>query len=143
MEFTGEQCVIGSTTSRIEEDHLARYEFVKKYVAGKIVLDLACGTGYGTRMIRNFSGKPTYGIDISTEAIHHAKKTYATDGLEFIHGDVTKLPFTDSFFDTIVSFETIEHLDANGRSLFLKELYRVLKPDGTLILSTPNRRITS
>ena len=135
MKFTGEQCVPGNTDSRIQKDHLSRYEFVKKYVKGGVVLDLACGTGYGSRMIQDFSAKRTYGMDISEEAIAYAKNNYEDGELKFILGSVDKLPFEDSFFDVIVSFETIEHLDSKKRDCFLKELHRVLKKDGFFILS--------
>ena len=58
-------------------------------------------------------------------------------------GDATKLSFDNELFDVIISFETIEHFDANQRDNYLKELYRILKKDGILIISTPNRKITS
>jgi len=140
MDFTGEQVVLGETGSRrTENDHLSRYKFTIDFVVGKTVLDIACGTGYGVKMLKDAGAKKVYGVDSSSEAIEHARKNYGGEGVEFIKGNAAQLSFPDDFFDLIATFETIEHLDEETRDGYLKELHRVLKNDGTIFLSTPNR----
>lgn len=143
MKFTGEQLVLGQTSNRVKNDHLARYNFIKDFIKNKIVLDVACGTGYGTRMIKDFGAKKVFGVDLSDAAIKHAINNYACENLVFKCGNAAQLNFEEKYFDVIISFETIEHLNAQTRDKYLNELYRVLKNDGTLILSTPNRIVVS
>lgn len=126
----------------IEEIHLERYRFAKQYVENKIVLDIACGIGYGSHLLgTQGKAKEVTGVDISYEAIENANKTYPSKNISFIltHGE--QLPFVDNYFDVIVSYETIEHT-TNPLS-FLNELSRVITNNGTLIISTPNKRFHS
>jgi 2-polyprenyl-3-methyl-5-hydroxy-6-metoxy-1,4-benzoquinol methylase len=101
---------------RILSDHLARYEFSKKFCRGKKVLDASCGSGYGTAMIREVANY-VYGLDVSEDAIEYAKENYSQNGIEFKVCDLDTLDlkktngaFGTNNFDVIVSFETIEHL---------------------------------
>ena len=109
--------------------HLARYRFALERVRGRI-LDVACGTGYGTEMLG------AVGVDRSMEALGHARRYTSA----LVASDAARLPF-GRVFDTVVSFETIEHVADAGR--FVAECGRVLKPGGTLIVSTPNRELWS
>ncbi len=144
ITFTGEQMIPGQTRKKSsEEEHMARYTFTKSFVQNKTVLDVACGVGYGSAMIKSFGATSVYGVDISSRAIQYAQTNYGSDGVTFICETATHLPFADQFFDVIISFETIEHLDEESRKSYLHELFRVLKREGILILSTPNRSITS
>jgi len=122
--------VIGLST------HKHRYIFASAFVQNKVVLDCACGMGYGSNYLKG-KASMVIGGDISREAIEYAKNLYKQEGLFFLQLDATKLPFCDNFFDVIISLETIEHLE-NYKS-FLCECVRVLKRGGTLICSTPNR----
>lgn len=144
VTFTGERMVINrevkSKYSDVMEEHLLRYEWAGQYVKGKRVLDAACGSGYGCKMLKDAGASAVVGVDISTEAIEKAKPAYGDDGITFVHGDILKLPFPDESFDLVVSFETIEHVKEG--SLWIEESARVLKANGLLLLSTPNRRIT-
>lgn len=140
MKYTGERIIpkeefCGPNTN-IYKEHAARYEFASKYIKSKKILDIACGSGYGSEILsKNGAGHIT-GCDISEESIEYAKKHYQKNNIKFVSGDITKLNFKDEEFDCIVSFETLEH--AKDQEAVLSELKRVLKKDGILIISTPN-----
>lgn len=118
----------------------ARYQFALKYAFGKIVLDAGCGTGYGTYELSK-KAKKVYGIDQNIAVIKYAQKVYKNKNLSFQAGNLEKIRFPKNRFDLICIFEVIEHV--NDYKGFLKELYRVLKPGGTLLISTPNKSIYS
>lgn len=139
MKFTGEQFIIGAS-DRMQKDHLARYNFASKFVKGKNVLDIACGSGYGSKFLLDAGANSVTGVDVSPEAIKFAKENYATSGLNYEIGDISNFDKSVKY-DVIVSFETIEHVDDYMSSL--RHLYNLLKEDGILILSTPNRPISS
>lgn len=129
------------STSEVYHEHIARYLFAQKYVRGKRVLDVACGTGYGSHMLALAGAKETVGIDISKSTIKQASKNYQAENLNFYQGKAKKINWPSDYFDVAVSFETIEHI--NKRDLFLQEVKRVLRPGGIFIISTPNRIIAS
>lgn len=107
---------------------------ISKFGIGKI-LDVGCGDGYITSLIfENF--KDVIGIDISKKAIKFAREK--NQGVTFVVGTCTNLPFSDESFDTIVASEVIEHINYNDGKAFLKEARRVLSPKGKIIISTPN-----
>jgi ubiquinone/menaquinone biosynthesis C-methylase UbiE len=137
MEFTGERFIPGQT-GRIEAEHLNRYYFVTNQIdlSDKIILDLASGEGYGTNILAEHA-KFIYGIDISDEAIIHAKAKYSKPNLSFIVGNAIQIPLPDHSIDVFVSFETIEHHDKHIE--MLNEIKRVLKPSGILVMSSPDR----
>ena len=141
MKFTGERVIEGDTPRRIWLDHIARYEFASTYVRGKLVLDIACGTGYGSKILWDGGAAKVFGVDVSTEAINFALNKYKNERLEFRAGDIGSIDFAANYFDVVVCFETIEHVKNQERAL--SELLRVLKPDGLLIISSPNREVTS
>ena len=118
--------------------HLERYNFAHEEAYGKC-LDIGCGYGYGTNTISSSTKiKNIIGIDIVEEVINEANKKYSNDKCSFILGDALALPFEDNQFDTVISFENIEHV--NDYEVYLKEMKRVLKPSGIFLLSTPNNR---
>jgi ubiquinone/menaquinone biosynthesis C-methylase UbiE len=100
------------------------------------VLEIGCGEGYGSSLISEMALRVT-AADNDKSVIEYAKSKYKKDNLEFIHFDGLTLPFTDSTFDTVVLFQVIEHIKED--KAFLKEIKRVLKTSGRLILTTPNR----
>ena len=119
--------------------HIATYEFCRSYVRGRTVLDFGCGSGYGTHRLASDCAHIT-GIDISAEAIEFAINTYAGDNLDYRQvGDVqtNPIPFADEQFDTVISFQVMEHIDAVGS--YLDEIQRVLRKDGTVVIATPDR----
>lgn len=141
LDFTGERVVPNETPYNIFQEHIGRYIFSSKFVKNKTVLDIACGTGYGSNYLAREGAKNVFGGDISLDAIKFAKNNYKRDNLNFISVDALKLPYPDNFFDVIVSYETIEHIEQN--ELFLQSCNRTLKLDGLFICSTPNKKITS
>ena len=102
----------------------------------KIVLDLASGEGYGSDLLANYA-KQIFGVDIDVETITHAKSKYIRNNLTFLIGEASHIPLPDNSIDVFVSFETIEHHDKHIE--MLNEVKRVLKPDGTLVMSSPDR----
>jgi len=141
MQFTGEMVVEGDTPERIWQDHIARYRFACRYVKGKKVLDIACGTGHGSKLLCEAGAKRVIGVDISGKAINFATSRYKINGLEFKIGNILNIDFPENYFDVITCFETIEHVQSQEKAF--RELRRVLSSDGLLIISSPNRRLTS
>jgi len=136
LEFTGERFVPGAA-GEIWYEHWHRYHFAAGLVAGRDVLDVACGEGYGSALLARHARHVTGG-DVAPAAIDHACARYASAAnLDFRVADCTTLPFADASFDAVVSFETIEHIAA--QEAFLDEVRRVLRPGGLVVLSCPNR----
>ena len=141
IEDTGERVIPDKMkiTNELLIEHLARYHFARQYVEGRI-LDIACGSGYGSHILAK-GGKAfvneIIGVDKDPDIIRYARATYYHPLTTFLEKDVTdpELPEQLGKFDLIISFETIEHLKDD--QIFLTNLYNMLKPDGTLILSTP------
>lgn len=142
MEFTGERYIPEQSNAELYDEHVLRYEFAKQFVKNKIVLDAACGEGYGSNLLAS-QAQYVYGIDLSAETIESAKSKYKNGNMEFICASIEQLPLEDDSIDTIVSFETIEHVSVAVQQNFFKEVKRVLKPDGMLVISTPNKAIYS
>lgn len=140
MEYTGERFMPEDCNGEIAIEHYQRYQFAKQFAVGKKVLDAACGEGYGSKILAE-AAKSVIGLDISEEAVKDANIKYGNEKLSYINGSIQKLPFEEDSFDVIVSFETIEHVNEKCQQDFLREIMRVLKPDGTLIMSTPNKKI--
>lgn len=142
MEFTGERVVPGKTPETIYDEHFYRYVFAAEFTKGKVTLDVACGTGYGVDYLATKGARKVVGVDISLEAVNYGWERYGSGRkTDFVCADGLRLPLVDDSFDVVVSFETIEHIKQYGR--FLAECRRVLKEDGLLVCSTPNRRIFS
>lgn len=138
MEFTGER-FLPTLSGEIRYEHLHRYAWCRQWIAGKAVLDIACGEGYGSAMLAQ-DASLVIGVDISAEAVQHARQAYSgIDGLEFCEGNAAAIPLPDNCMDVVVSFETIEHHDKHQE--MADEIRRVLKPDGILIISSPNRPV--
>ena len=136
LEFTGERFVPGAA-GEIWYEHWHRYLFAAPLCAGRDVLDIACGEGYGSALLARSAARVA-GADIAPDAIAHARARYASQpNLEFREADCAALPFADASFDVVVSFETIEHIDA--QEAFLDEVHRVLRHDGLFVVSSPNR----
>lgn len=137
MKFTGER-YLPTEQGRIRLEHYHRYAMVLDVVKQKDVLDVACGEGYGSFLMADVA-RSVVGVDISDEAVQHASSIY--NNLTFLQGSATALNFADASFDVVVSFETIEHLAEQAQ--MLAEIRRVLRPDGVLVISSPNRPVYS
>ncbi len=141
LPFTGERF----TPECVREmwlEHWHRYAFALRWARGRRVLDAACGEGYGAALLAR-AGATVTAVDCSAEALAHARARYgAVSGLAFAQGDVADLSqLPDAGFDLIVSFETLEHLEA--QDAMLAGFRRLLAPGGLVLVSTPDRRIYS
>jgi len=147
----------------IYDEHLVRYKLAAQIAAGKNILDIACGSGYGAKILAEADALKVTGVDRDAEALEAAKKNYSADNLVFQIGDAegNELKPTpsgeptpsarrghpsqegnilaDKSFELITSFETIEHL--NNPEKYLAEIARVLQADGIFLVSTPNREV--
>lgn len=140
MEFTGERYIPElEMDSEISIFHMQRYKSILNLCKGKKVLDAASGEGYGTFMIANYADSAV-GVDISQEAVNLAREKYVAPNIQYIQSSVTDLPLEDGTVDVVVSFETIEHISEGEQKKFLCEIKRVLKKDGVLIMSSPDKK---
>lgn len=119
----------------IYAEHLTRYQGALPLVGGLTVLDIACGSGYGTQLLAS-AAEHVYGVDIRPEAVTYARERFLEPNVEFLVGDAVEIPLPDDSVDVVVTFETIEHIEDYRK--FLKEVKRVLKADGVALVSTPN-----
>lgn len=139
MEFSGERVVPGRVEETLWAEHLARYSLSTRLVSrGARVLDYACGTGYGSTLLKEAGAERVVGVDRSVAAIEYARRHYLEAGIDFLVTDCTSAGLSSGWFDLVVCFEAIEHMDSPSR--FLQEIERLLHPAGLLILSTPNKK---
>ena len=129
--------------NQIRPDHLNRYEFACGQIGplrqDNKLLDLACGIGYGTLMLAKNTKAQVTGVDIEQAAISHAKQHFSNHNTQFICQDAKLLDIEANTQAAVVSFETIEHVDFDQQLLDI--FFKVLKPGGKLICSTPNQEV--
>lgn len=123
--------------------HIDRYKFAANYLKdldkkGLMILDAACGTGYGSDILKETEPNKIIGVDVSSEAIAYASKKYGNNICIFRVADIMNMAgFDNDMFDAVVSFETIEHIEKP--LTFLENVKRLLKRGGIFIVSTPNK----
>lgn len=139
LPWTGERMVPGQTGA-IEAEHFHRYFVARELCRGKDVLDVACGEGYGSAFLAQ-TARGVVGVELDPITVDHATREYRSANLRYVQGEATKLPIDDNSVDAVVSFETIEHI--TDHETFLEEVKRVLRPDGFLIISTPDMNVYS
>ena len=122
-------------------EHQKRYEFAKDYLVGKDVIDCACGSGESSAIFAAAGARSVVGIDLDEQSINSARHKYLNDNLSFVKNNNADLPVPDASCDVVVSLETIEHISDDSH--FVDEIGRVLRSNGLLICSTPNRLITN
>lgn len=132
--------VVETNYDHVPKDHLARYQMTIPYIqSSNRVLDIACGTGYGTNLLAIGKKDCAFtGVDISSEAIEFAKSNFLQENITYLAGEVFVLS-PESCFDTIICFETLEHIKED--EVFFEQLINRLTDDGTLILSVPHAKI--
>ena len=124
----------------LSAEHHARYWWAAQAVAGLRVLDVGCGAGQGTGILAAAGPEEVVGVDIAPEAISVAMERFGA-AAAFRLGDLTALPFDSGSFDVVVGFEVIDEVtDLPGA---LEELRRVLRPDGSLLVSARNRSVSA
>jgi 2-polyprenyl-3-methyl-5-hydroxy-6-metoxy-1,4-benzoquinol methylase len=119
-------------------NHLKVYKFASQFCVGKDVLDVGCGTGYGTSFLAA-SAKSVIGIDISRHALRYARRHYSDSNIQFRRIDAEHMELADQSFDVVISTENFEHL--SNQRVNLSEMSRVLRDDGMLLLATPNHEM--
>jgi len=142
MELTQERVVpkLMNPKNGMLIEHIERYRFASEFARGR-VLDIACGAGYGSElMLRGKNGMlidEILGADIDKKAVEYALEHYSFDNVSYVVANALNPDLKEELgnFDTIVSFETIEHF--KGDEVFIKNLYDMLKPGGAAIISTP------
>ncbi len=117
-------------------EHLHRYSLTFELIKNKKVLDIACGEGYGVNLMSNYANHVT-GIDIDKKVIRKANQKYTNKNIKFIEGSILNIPSPNNSFDIVICFETLEHVEEH--ELLISEIKRVLKHDGLLIISTPDK----
>lgn len=119
----------------VEEEHLSRYNFAKKYCEEKRVLDMACGCGYGSFILATQSNsKEVTGVDLDVESIRYGEHRYKHQKIKRFVDDAVKFK-ANSKFDVIISFETVEHIPTYNE--FINNLIDNLEDNGKLIISSP------
>ncbi|WP_281633881.1 class I SAM-dependent methyltransferase [Flavobacterium luteolum] len=126
--------------SNVTVEHLHRYAIAEEFVTNKVVLDIASGEGYGSHILSK-KALEVFGVDIDVESVNEASKKYRKNNLKFIVGSADKIPIESNSIDVVVSFETIEHHDKHHE--MLQEIKRVLKKDGILLMSSPDKKYYS
>jgi len=122
--------------------HIQRYEWVLSFLQGLHCLDAGCGSGYGTHFLANNGVCEIVGIDISKRVIKFGRNRYQSPNLEFLQMNVQNIKFEDDSFDAVITFDVLEHLGKEGQEMFLSEIARVLKKDGTAYISCPNASLS-
>jgi 2-polyprenyl-3-methyl-5-hydroxy-6-metoxy-1,4-benzoquinol methylase len=116
--------------------HLMRYKFVRGFVKPTDdVLDIACGTGYGTRLISDYC-KSIIGVDNDEETIEYAEKIYGGENRTFKVGEVLEV---SGKYDIIICYETIEHISRGDGLKAMQRFKDCLKSNGVLFVSTPKK----
>ena len=112
-------------------EHTLRYNFARRFVKNRVVIDLGCGVGYGTFALAKSGARKVYGIDISNSAIKYAKAHYRNKNITYKVKDVLNTKLSSHIADIVIAFEVIEHVKDPKK--FLHEATRLLKSDGVFI----------
>jgi len=142
LEYDGERLIPDDRRLKnlLVED-LAKFDFAGQYAANRFVLDAGCGAGQGAAHLARSGAHYVVGVDLSFQAVAYARSRYIESNLAFGRMDAARLGFSAHIFDLVTSIEVIEHLLEPER--YVAGIRRVLKDDGMLVLSTPNKRISS
>lgn len=122
-------------------EHRARYDFAARFVAGRTVVDCACGGGFGALTFARAGARRVLAFDLSGRTLAEARRARQHPAIHYVRASALAVPVRAAGADVFVALETIEHL-ADDRG-FLAEVARVLGPEGVLICSTPNRAVTN
>jgi len=135
LTLTGERTLPGIDAENYWfRRHEVAYAWVAPWCTGTRVLDAGCGEGYGAAALRRVA-HDVVAFDYDAAVAAHVGGTYGD--VRAVRGDLQRMPFRDGAFEVVVNLQTIEHLhDQPG---FVRECARVLRPAGTLVVTTPNR----
>lgn len=123
-------------------NHSKFYFFASQFVKEKVVADVGCGSGYGAEILKKGGAKKISGCDISKHSINFAKKRYGKIAEFKIQGITDLKYYPDNFFDVTICGEVLEHIAEYGmEDVALRELKRITKEGGLIIIGTPNNEI--
>lgn len=135
LHLTGERTAPGVAEENYWfRRHEAAYLAMLPYCAGPVVLEAGCGEGYGAAMLTDRAER-VIALDYDEPSTRHVREHYPA--LDPVRGNLAYLPIRSSTIDTVANFQVLEHMWDQGG--FLTECHRVLRPGGTLIVTTPNR----
>jgi SAM-dependent methyltransferase len=135
LPLTGERTVPGIPAENYWfRRHEAAYEFLAPQVAGRTVLEVGCGEGYGTDLLAR-TARHVVGIDYDALTAAHARATYQT--ASFVRANLAALPVPSGSVDVVATLQVVEHVWDHAE--FIEECRRVLRPGGRLMMTTPNR----
>lgn len=121
--------------------HLTAYRFAQRYVEGKSVADISWSNlGYGSRLLAE-TAKSVEGLTDSVPDLQSAQTFHSAPNVHYGTVDFSKLPYSEGHFDVMIAFEVIENLQRPER--FVEEASRILKKDGTFIITTPDKRLSN
>lgn len=142
-ECTSPERVYPNSSNATDENirrHVARYEFAAKVIpAGGSVLDCACGSGYGTRILAR-KALAVCGVDQSEEAIGYAFEHHAPPNVLYVHHRLETLHYRTGALDAVVTLETLEHVAHYNCRTFLEKVGCWIRPGGVLVASSPMLR---
>lgn len=114
--------------------HEVAYAWLVPWCTGAVVLDAGCGEGYGAAAVAEVA-RSVVALDYEEPVVRHVRGRYPA--VTAVRGDLQRLPVRDGGVEVVVHLQTVEHLhDQPG---FVAECARVLRPAGTLVVTTPNR----
>lgn len=129
-----ERIIPDKTEKGILSIHLKRFDFAREHCAGVPVLDLGCGTGYGSDYLAEKASK-VMGVDIDIVSIRYAREHYRRANLDFLSANAESLPLPSAIYAVICSFEIVEHVGDVEK--YFSEVKRLMVPEGIFFISTP------
>ncbi len=135
LPLTGERTVPGIPAENYWfRRHEAAYAFVAPLVAGRTVVEVGCGEGYGADALAR-RARQVIGVDYDALTVAHASREYPD--VHFVRANLAALPIPTGSVDVVTTLQVIEHVWDHGA--FVRECRRVLHADGTVLVTTPNR----
>lgn len=116
------------------------YEHAHTFIAGKTVADIGCGPAYGSSDMAQYALSVT-GVDYSQATIDtNTQEHAAITNLKFVRSVVPPINLPTDSMDVVTAFQFIEHI--SDQAGFIKDVYRVLKPGGIFLCTTPNAKMS-
>ena len=139
--MTVERAVPGEAAwAELSAPHMARYLLAAEFAQGQQVLDAGSGAGYGASILNHAGAHEVHGVDVDPQAVRLAQERFGGPHVHFLVDDCEVLLSISQRVDLICCFEAIEHLERPER--FLRRAGKLLKREGTLLVSTPDRAST-